>query len=59
MENLENDELEMDGLKLPSDAEEDDLDDGTDEPGLDDYDDEEDFSQGIRDDFEDDGETGG
>ena len=53
MEGLENDEMDLDGLKLPSDAEEDDLDDGTDEPGLDDYDDESDFSKGIKDDFED------
>ena len=38
----------MDGLKLPSDAGEDD----SDEPGLDDYDDEEDFMKGVRDDYD-------
>ena len=48
MEDLENDEFEKDGLKLPSDAEEED----SDEPGLDDYDDEDDFMKGVRDDYE-------
>ena len=53
MENLENEEMELDGLKLPSDAEEDDLDgdEDDDEPGLDDYDDEEGFSDNLRDDY--------
>ena len=55
LDDLENDEMDLDGLKLPSDAEEDDddNDDSEDGPGLDDYDDEEDFGEGIRDDFED------
>jgi len=48
LEGLENDEFEMDGLKLPSDAGDDD----SDEPGLDDYDDEEDFMKGVRDDYD-------
>ena len=55
MEGLENEEIDMDGLKLPSDAEEDDLDgddDDTDGPALfDEYDDEEDFAKGARDDY--------
>ena len=55
MEDLENDEMELDGLKLPSDEDEDE--DDEDGPGLDDYDDEEDFGEGIRDDYED--EEGG
>ena len=42
--------MDADGLKLPSDAEESD-ESG---PGLDDYDDEEDFGKGIVDDSEDD-----
>ena len=46
MENLENDELEMDGLKLPSDAEDSGEESG---PGLDDYDDESDYSKGAKD----------
>ena len=46
MEGLEDDEMEADGLKLPSDAEESD-ESG---PGLDDYDDEEDFGKGVVDD---------
>jgi hypothetical protein len=53
LEGLENDEIEMDGLKLPSDAEEDDNDDDTDEPGFEDYDDEDDIMEGVRDDYED------
>ena len=62
MENMENDELEMDGLKLPSDAEEDYDEEGggdSDEsgPGLDDYGDEENFGEGIADDYG--GEDGG
>ena len=61
MEGLENDEMEVDGLKLPSDAEDDgdlDGDDDEDGPGLfGDYDDEEDFGKGIRDDYG--GEDGG
>ena len=54
MEGLENDEMEMDGLKLPSDAEESDLDGDDDEDGhglFGEYDDEEDFGKGIRDDY--------
>lgn len=57
MENLENEEMELDGLKLPSDAEEDDLDDADDDddddkPLFDDYGDEEGFSDGdMRDDY--------
>ena len=53
----------LDDLKLPSDAEEEDVDDlagddygdeedeDDDGPGLDDYDDEEDFGEGIVDDY--------
>lgn len=50
MEGLENEEMDLDGLKLPSDAEEDDLDvdDDEDGPGLfNEYDDEEDFGKGV------------
>lgn len=45
--------MDLDGLKLPSDAEESDLDaDEEDGPGLfNDYDDEEDFGKGVRDDY--------
>ena len=52
LEDLENDEMELDGLKLPSDDDEDEEED-EDGPGLNDYDDEEDFGEGIRDDYED------
>ena len=52
MEDIENDEMEMDGLKLPSDAEDEDDDDGEESgPGLDDYDDEDDFAQGMIDEY--------
>ena len=54
MENLENDEMELDGIRLPSDAEEEDGVDDDEESGqgLDDYDDEEGFEDDLRDDFE-------
>ena len=55
MEGMENEEMDMDGLKLPSDAEEDDLDDPEDGPGFHEYDDEEGFSDGLRDDYGDEG----
>ena len=52
MEDIENDEMEMDGLRLPSDADEEDDDDGEESgPGLDDYDDEDDFAQGMIDEY--------
>ena len=53
MEDLENDEMEMDGLKLPSDADEDEDDDGDESgPGLDDDDgDEDDFAQAMIDEY--------
>lgn len=53
LDDLENEEMDLDGLKLPSDAEEDDIDDDESGMGLDDYDDEEGFGEGMRDDFED------
>ncbi len=69
LENMEEDEMGLDGLKLPSDAEEEDQDemaeasddddeddyDDEDGPGLDDYDDEDDFGKGIVDDYGDEG----
>ena len=53
MEDLENDEMEMDGLKLPSDADEDEDNDGDESgPGLDDDDgDEDDFAQAMIDEY--------
>ena len=62
MDDIENAQLDLDGLKLPSDAEDaldgEDYDD-EDGPGLDDYDDESDFSKNIKDDYGDEGEKGG
>mmetsp|Transcript_35178 Transcript_35178/g.46341 ORF Transcript_35178/g.46341 Transcript_35178/m.46341 type:complete len:139 (+) Transcript_35178:388-804(+) len=59
MDELENDEFDLDNLKLPSDDDEDagenidadEDDDESEEPGLDDYDDEDDFAQGMIDDY--------
>ena len=51
MEGMENEEFDRDGLKLPSDAEESDLDDPADGPGFHEYDDEEGFSEGMQDDY--------
>jgi len=59
LEDLENDEMELDGLKLPSDDDEEEEDELEDGPGLNDYDDEEDFGEGIRDDYEDSDGGGG
>lgn len=58
LDDLENDEMDLDGLKLPSEISEDgdiDGDDAGEGLGLDDYDDEdgEGFGDNLRDDFED------
>jgi len=49
MEDMENDEMDLDGLKMPSDAEESDLDDDDPEDGagFDEYDDEEGFEDDL------------
>ena len=53
MEGIENEQMDLDGLVLPSDAEESDLDADDDGPGLfNEYDDEEDFGKGIKDDYD-------